>query len=86
MACATPVIASSLATSALTVIEGEEVIVADTPKEWANAILDLIHFPEKQTQIGGAGRRYVEKNHQWSRIAHKLENIYKKTIGDPNIG
>jgi glycosyltransferase involved in cell wall biosynthesis len=80
MACATPVIATSLATSALQIEPGKEVIVADTPEAWRDAILDLIASRQKQVQIGEAGRQYVEENHRWPEIAHKLENIYQQAI------
>jgi glycosyltransferase involved in cell wall biosynthesis len=83
MACSTPVIASSSAISALTVNNGKEVVIADNPGGWVNEILDMINSPEKQEKIGGAGRCYVEKNHQWSRIALKIEHIYKGSIVSP---
>jgi glycosyltransferase involved in cell wall biosynthesis len=85
MACATPVIASPLATSALNVKDGKEVIVADSPDDWATKILELINSPEKQLQIGINGRSYVEENHQWKRIVQDLEKIYKQTISKNDI-
>jgi glycosyltransferase involved in cell wall biosynthesis len=85
MACATPVIASSLATSALNIKDGKEVLVANSPDDWATKILALINSPEKQVQIGENGRIYVEENHQWPRIVQNLEQIYKQTISKNNI-
>jgi len=84
MACATPVIASSLATSALDVESGKELIIADSPEEWAFSILDLIGSPENQNLIGQAGRQYVEKNHRWSEIARQLETTYIRLINPTN--
>ena len=80
MGCATPVIASPLAISALKIELGKEVIVADTPLEWQNSILSLIESPEKQREIGEGGRQYVEKNHRWTEIVTQLENIYAGII------
>jgi len=80
MACATPVIASSLATSALAIESGKDLMVEDTAEGWANTILELISSPEKQIFIGVAGRQYVEKHHQWPEIAREIEAIYLKTI------
>jgi sugar transferase (PEP-CTERM/EpsH1 system associated) len=80
MACATPVIASPLATSALNVKDGREALIANSPDDWATKVLELINSPEKQVQIGKNGRSYVEENHQWPRIVQNLEQIYRQTI------
>jgi sugar transferase (PEP-CTERM/EpsH1 system associated) len=82
MACATPVIASSTATSALAVSDGTEVLHANTPSEWAARILELLASPEQQRQLGAAGRRYVETHHQWPQIAGRLEEIYTSLAHD----
>ncbi len=76
MACATPVIASPLAVSALEAVPGREVLVAEAPEAWSTAILDLLAAPEKRRQLGEAGRRYVERHHRWTEIAADLERIY----------
>jgi sugar transferase (PEP-CTERM/EpsH1 system associated) len=78
MSFSTPVIASSLATTALSVKSGEEVVIANSPDEWARAILSLINSPEQQKQIGTKGRLYVEKNHNWSDIVQQLVDIYEE--------
>jgi sugar transferase (PEP-CTERM/EpsH1 system associated) len=80
MACSTPVIASSLATSALAISPGKEVMIANTPSEWEKSILQLIDSPEKQRKLGEEGRQYVEKNHRWSEIVSQLENVYASII------
>jgi glycosyltransferase involved in cell wall biosynthesis len=80
MACATPVIASSLATSALAISPGKEVMIANTLQEWEKSIIELIDSPERQKEIGEGGRQYVEKNHRWTEIATQLENIYAGII------
>jgi glycosyltransferase involved in cell wall biosynthesis len=76
MACATPVIASSLAVSALETAPGKDLLVADSPEEWGKAILELLASPEKRREIGEAGRQYVEEHHRWGKIVKDLEAIY----------
>ncbi|MEM5776641.1 MAG: glycosyltransferase, partial [Anaerolineaceae bacterium] len=56
MACATPVVASPRAVSALLAAPGHEVLVAETPHQCADAILDLLNNPHRQREIGAAGR------------------------------
>lgn len=82
MACATPVISTSKAVSALAVTHGENVLVADTPQEFAQAIVDLLADPQKRDRIGSAGRQFVEKYHNWSTITEQLEVIYNCVLGE----
>jgi polysaccharide biosynthesis protein PslH len=80
MACATPVVATPQAVSALRIVPGQEALVAEQPAAIAEAILSLLASPEQRYQVGAAGRRYVEQNHQWSAAAGCLESIYKEAV------
>ena len=78
MACETPVIGSSIAISALSVVDGREVLVADTPSEWAKKILEVLSSSEKQKSLGINGYQYVQTHHRWSEIVNRLERIYSE--------
>jgi len=76
LACATPVVASRQAVSALATIDGEHLLVAENADTFARCILDLLADPLRRQQLGIAGRRYVERYHDWDRIVDQLEQIY----------
>jgi sugar transferase (PEP-CTERM/EpsH1 system associated) len=80
MACATPVVSTPQAISALTVQPGREILVAESPEEFARSVLCLFDNPALQREIGLAGRKFVENNHRWSVIAGRLEEIYTQAI------
>jgi polysaccharide biosynthesis protein PslH len=80
MACATPVVSTSQAVSALAVVPGRDILVADGADSLAKEILDLIGSRSRQAQIGAAGRKSVEEHHQWLLIAEHLENLYTEAI------
>jgi glycosyltransferase involved in cell wall biosynthesis len=80
MACATPVVASPQAISALSVQLGQDLLVAKEPDDFAKAILQLLENPCLQQQVGCNGRKYVEINHQWSSVAAQLEGVYNEVI------
>jgi glycosyltransferase involved in cell wall biosynthesis len=77
MACGAAVIASPQACSALPVRSGQEVVIAETPATFAQAILDLIATPPQIGQLGQAARAYVEAHHSWDAIVRQLETIYR---------
>lgn len=76
MACGTPVVSTSQAVSAINVTSGEEILVADAPEEFAKVVCRLLGNAQERHNIGDAGRKYVEKYHNWFNIAGELENVY----------
>jgi sugar transferase (PEP-CTERM/EpsH1 system associated) len=76
MACGTPVIATSQAVSALSIRPDRDALIADEPGKFAQSVLDLLKNPNRQQEVGQAGRQYVEENHRWTDITPKLERIY----------
>jgi len=80
MACETPVVASPQAVSALQVTDGQEILVGADPQQFAQRVLGLLEDRELRVRIGHAGRKYVERNHDWWVVAGRLEEIYREVI------
>ncbi len=76
MATATPVITTRQSTVALEVEPGRDLIVADDPAAFANAIITLLADRQQRQRIGAAGRAYVEQHHNWQQSARRLEACY----------
>lgn len=76
MACGTAVVATHQAVSALQAVPDQDLILADHPYEFAQAVLGLLNDPEKRLRVSRAGRSYVEKYHDWRKAAADLEDIY----------
>ena len=80
MACGTPVISTSLCTSALRVKPGEDIILADSPHAFADQVVDLLNDPNRCSKIGQSGLEYVRRYHDWRGIASHLVGIYAEAI------
>jgi sugar transferase (PEP-CTERM/EpsH1 system associated) len=80
MACATPVVASGRAASALDAAAGRDLLVAETPGDFAAQVLHLLNHPERARETGQAGRRYVEAHHDWAQKAARLAAVYCEEI------
>jgi polysaccharide biosynthesis protein PslH len=80
MACATPVVSTPQAVSALSLKTGQDVITAQDPRDFAQAVLCLLDNPSLQGNVGEAGRRYVESNHRWGKIVEDLVDLYSQEI------
>ncbi len=80
MACGTPVLATRQAVAALGAVDGTEVLVAEGAEEFARRILEMLADAELRERTGRAGRRYVEREHDWNCMAERLESIYREAI------
>jgi len=78
MAMGKPVVATSKACKALSVKSGEHLLIADDPKEFADAVVRLLRDDELAEQLGQNGRAYVENHHNWDDKARQLVETYQK--------
>jgi glycosyltransferase involved in cell wall biosynthesis len=80
MACGLPVVATPRAALPLATNPGKDLLLAEDPKEFANAVLNLLTSSSKRDQVASSGLEYVQRNHNWHDISGKLEKIYSETI------
>ncbi|WP_167908257.1 glycosyltransferase family 4 protein [Thermococcus sp. CX2] len=78
MACEKPVISTSL--PAVMDVAKEEVLYANTNKEWKEKILLLYENCESRNYIGNRGRTFVERNYDWKRILEIQESILEESL------
>ncbi len=77
-AMAKPVVSTSLGAEGLAAQHGENIILADTPDQFAREVIVLLDDKEKCVRLGEAGRLLVENEYAWSKIAQKMGNAYKR--------
>jgi len=75
MAMAKPVIASPSALEGLAVTPGENVIEAQSPQEWIDAIVRLWSDPDECHRLSTAARRFVEQEHGWPKCLAALDGL-----------
>ena len=83
MGCGTPVVTTPQAVGALSIVPGQDILVADSPEAYAQAILAVLADPQQQADLGRNGRIYVERYHHWPNVAGRLETIYAEAIESP---
>lgn len=76
MACGLPVVATPQVLGALQAQAGQDLLVGNGAIELAHHIVTLLEQPDLRTQVGQAGRAYVEAYHRWDTIAQKLGEVY----------
>lgn len=80
MACALPVVTTSLGLGSIKAVHGKEVFIADTPEDFSQLVLQLLLQPQLASSMGNRARKYVEEYHSWERAAEMVEAIYCKVL------
>lgn len=73
MAMKIPCITSSLANNALGATHEREIMVAKTPSEYADSVLDLLENPTKAAYIAENGHQFVADRFSWDQTTRQLE-------------
>lgn len=87
MALGLPVVTSSIGLEGFSAQPERDLLVADSPKEYAEAISQLWNNDAMKTRLAMNGRAYVNSHHQWSsrlapmvdRVADLLDNKHRGT-------
>jgi sugar transferase (PEP-CTERM/EpsH1 system associated) len=78
MAMQIPCITSSLANNALGAKPNEQIIVADTPEQYSEKIIELLNNETKARSIALNGYNYVIKNFNWTSTTLELNKLITK--------
>jgi sugar transferase (PEP-CTERM/EpsH1 system associated) len=76
MAMGKAVVATRLGAEGFPVQHERELLLADTPEEFAEAVVGLLRSPERREELGRAGRRFVEQGYDWRVIVPRVEAVY----------
>ena len=83
MAGGTPVVSTSLGIEGLDLQDGRELLVADTPRAFAQAVLALLQDRQAQgdwVQKLVDGARGFVAEYDWGRILPRLEALYREVV------
>jgi glycosyltransferase involved in cell wall biosynthesis len=75
MAMGRPVVSTSLGAEGLEVRDGEELLLADEPAEFAGAVVRLLEDPRLGERLGRAARARVEQRYSWRTAAERFERF-----------
>ncbi|MCF8367778.1 MAG: glycosyltransferase [Bacteroidales bacterium] len=84
MAMKIPCITSELANQALKAKHGEEILVGNTPEEYAQFIVSLLEDELYSDKLAGKGHTFVHSNFNWTAATNVLESLILNTPRDEN--
>lgn len=87
LACGCPVVSTTIGAEGLGAVDGEHMLLRDTPQAFAEAVLALLDDPAWAAQLAAQGRAWAIVQHSWARSAALLRQAYELLIGheDPTL-
>jgi glycosyltransferase involved in cell wall biosynthesis len=76
MAMGLPVVATPGACEGIGVTPGKDILLAEQPMDFAEAVISLMTDTGLNQRIGKAGREFVMENFSWQHAGDKLRQVY----------
>ncbi|NLE99438.1 MAG: glycosyltransferase [Anaerolineales bacterium] len=80
MALGTPVVATSKGAEGLDVVDGKDLLIADTPASFAEKTAWLIRDIEFQRYLAANARMVVETRYDWGQIGRQFVRLVEETV------
>jgi sugar transferase (PEP-CTERM/EpsH1 system associated) len=77
---AMPVVATTVACAGLRYQDGENLLVADSAKDFAARVVSLLKDPARRKYIGQNGRKAAEQRYTWDAVASQFDALYRKYL------
>jgi glycosyltransferase involved in cell wall biosynthesis len=71
-----PVVSTSIGCEGLEAIDGENILIRDAPKAFAEAVLEVLSDPELRSRLGKSGRKMAERTYSWDVVGQGLRAYY----------
>jgi glycosyltransferase involved in cell wall biosynthesis len=78
MAMGKAIVSTSIGCEGIDVTDGENIIIANTPTEIAQAVVRLFEDREERARLGKNARETAERLYSWEKIYPKLEAVYQQ--------
>lgn len=78
MAAGLPVVSTTLGAAGTGTTDGQELLVADRPSDFAGAVLRLFEDEALRGRLTEAGRKYAERHFDWRQMAPLLLAVYEE--------
>jgi glycosyltransferase involved in cell wall biosynthesis len=75
-----PVVTTVTGSEGIKFTTGVDMFVADSAKEFADHLINLLNNPDQAEQIGAAAKKCAQENHELGRVTEKLCDFYSKLI------
>ena len=83
MAMAKAVVSTTVGAEGLPVTSGQDVVIADEPARFAQAVVQMVRDPDARRRIEASARRLVVAKYDWSAVAQDFEDALARVVTKP---
>ena len=80
MGMKTPVVSTTYGGEGLSLVHGVNLLIADTAREFADAVIELLGNDEKRAMLAENGWRMVNEKYDWGSMASRLVEVCRQLI------
>jgi glycosyltransferase involved in cell wall biosynthesis len=80
LALGTPVVSTSKGAEGLDVINGKNILLADTPSDFANAVLGVLKNRDLRESLSREGRNLIVEKYSSSSMGIKFNSLLEKVV------
>jgi polysaccharide biosynthesis protein PslH len=80
MAMGRPIVSTTLGAEGIEAVPGRDLLVADEPADFANAVNRLLAEADLAARMGQSARKLAVERYAWSGAAHALEGFYRRIL------
>lgn len=85
MALGRPVVSTSIGCEGLNVADRENIMIADTPMDFVQCVIQLLTDKKLRERIAHNARCLVETHYDWSKISQRLMEVYDNIVDHPKL-
>lgn len=75
-----PIVSTSVGAEGIAVRDGENILIADTPDTFAQAVVRVLQEPTLGERLRENGRRWVQERYNWRRVYGEWDEVYQRLI------
>lgn len=79
------VVSTTIGAEGISYTNGTDIVIADTPKDFAQKLLTLLNEPGQREALGTKARELVCKTYDWHIVGEKLKNVYTRVLHERTI-
>ena len=80
MASGKAIVSTSVGCEGLEVTNGENIMIADTPEDFAREVIHVLDDKDLRLKLEKNGRSLVESLYSWERIGAHLNDLYNSVV------
>lgn len=80
MAMELPIVSTTIGAEGLPLEDGKELLLRDSPPDFADAIVKLIRDPDSARSLGTRAGERVRRDFGWKRVGDRFTEILKETV------